>query len=150
IFFVPPSQVPTTLPSSAWYLSTMVSVKSFTPLFLILASISDLSSSHGFTCAKAGKAISMDATTAKRLFISYPLSWLSSLKSLPKHSSPYATRKSRSVEIHEKTRQRRVFFGSPFRGAENSHPHPRSPGEDFAGRGMTPASARWQPRDNQH
>src|SRR5258706_15886020 len=41
-------------------------VNAFTPLFLILVSISDLSSSHGFTCAKAGKAISIDATTAKR------------------------------------------------------------------------------------
>src|SRR5258706_5472668 len=97
----------------------MVRVKSFTPLFLILASISDLSSSHGFICAKAGKAISIDATTAKRLFISYPLSCHSSFKSLPKHNSLYATRKSRSVEIHEKTRRRRVFLASRFPGPRN-------------------------------
>src|SRR5258706_141675 len=97
----------------------IVNVKAFTPLFLILVSISDLSSSHGFICAKAGKAISIDATTAKRLFISDPLSWLSSFKSLPKHNSPYATRKSRSVEIHEKTRRRRVFLASRFRGPRN-------------------------------
>src|SRR5258706_14321812 len=109
----------------------IVNVKAFTPLFLILVSISDLSSSHGFICAKAGKAISIDATTAKRLFISYPLSWLSSFKSLPKHNSPYATRKSRSVEIHEKTRRRRVFLASRFPGAPNLLRVAAQPGRGF-------------------
>src|SRR3954471_25083258 len=50
IFFVPPSQVPTTLPSACASLSTIASVKFSTPFFLILSSISVFNSPHSFLC----------------------------------------------------------------------------------------------------
>src|SRR4051812_48321063 len=51
IFFAPPSQVPTTLPSVCLSASMTSSVNLSTPFFLILASISVFSSLQSFFCA---------------------------------------------------------------------------------------------------
>src|SRR5208337_4074704 len=74
IFFVPPPQVPTTLPSAS--LSTMSSVYDFTPFASSFAAISVFNSSQGFAaCACAHTGTNKSTPTAANIFIvSSPLS----------------------------------------------------------------------------
>src|SRR5208337_266623 len=112
IFFVPPPQVPTTLPSASLSLSTMSSVYDFTPFASSFAAISVFNSSQGFAacaCAHTGTNNSTP-TVANNFMVRSPSSGSparpAAYHTLPRGSVIHACPEPRRVRLksHPKNR----------------------------------------------